>query len=106
MSGKNVSEWTAATFDEATAKGLAMVDFWAPWCGPCRTQGPIFEEVAAEFGDRVAFGKVNIDDDRDLAVRFGVRSIPTLLLLKDGEVVETKVGLTRKEDLQALLNAR
>ncbi len=106
MSATNVSEWTAATFDEATAKGLALVDFWAPWCGPCRAQGPIFEEVAAEFAGRAAFGKVNIDEDRDIAVRFGVRSIPTLVLLRDGEVVETKVGLTRKEDLQALLSAQ
>ncbi len=106
MSGKNVSEWTTETFDEATAKGLAVVDFWAPWCGPCRAQGPIFEEVAAEFGDRAAFGKVNIDQDREIAVRFGVRSIPTLVLLKDGEVVETRVGLTRKADLQALLGAQ
>jgi len=102
MSGK-VKELTTATFETETAKGLIVVDFWAPWCGPCRTMGPIFEAVAEKVADKATFVKVNIDDSADVAARFGVRSIPTLVVLKDGAEVDTHTGVMRPDDLIAMV---
>ena len=81
-----------------------LVDFWAPWCGPCRAIGPILEELAREYGDRVNVVKVNVDDNPETAGQYGVRSIPTLLMIKDGKVKDTSVGLASKNQLAELLN--
>lgn len=82
------------------AKGkVALVDFWAPWCGPCQMQGPIVDELAGEIGDKAVIAKLNVDDNQDIAGQYGVMSIPTLLIFKDGEVVEQMVGVHQKEDL-------
>ena len=92
-----VSSLTEAEFDNAVAKGVCVLDFWAPWCGPCRMQGPIFESVAADFeknGKPVRFYKVNVDEEPALAGRFGVQSIPTLVVTKDGEEAAVRVGVT------------
>ena len=78
-----------------------LVDFWAPWCGPCRMQAPILEALATEASDRVKIAKVNVDEEAELARTYGVASIPTLVLFKNGEAVSKRVGLTRKEDLTA-----
>lgn len=75
-----------------------LVDFWASWCGPCMMQGPVLDEMAGEY-DNIKIGKINIDDQQELAIRFGVMSIPTLMYFKGGERVETLVGLRSKEQL-------
>ena len=96
---------TQSNFDE-TIRGAdrpVLVDFWAPWCGPCRMLGPILEEVAAEHPDDVVVAKVNIDEEMDLASRFGVASIPTMLVFKNGQLVKRTVGLQPKAAVEALL---
>ena len=94
---------TADGFGEATADGVALVDFWAAWCPPCRKQGPIVEKLAADYQGRALIGKMNLDEARDLAGELGVKAIPTLILFKDGEEIQRVVGLTSEKDLRALL---
>ena len=76
-----------------------LVDFWAEWCGPCKTLTPILEELSLELEQKLQVAKVNLDENQDLASKFSIRSIPTLLLFKDGELIDTKVGLLPKNDL-------
>ena len=94
------------TFESAVLKTdrAALVDFWAPWCGPCRAIGPILEELAAQYGEKVNIVKVNVDDNPATASQYGVRSIPTLLLVKNGKVQDTQIGLLSKNQLTALLD--
>ncbi|NPB06296.1 MAG: thioredoxin [Aquificae bacterium] len=80
-----------------------LVDFWAPWCGPCRIIAPIIEELAEEFGDQIKVGKLNTDENPNIAMRYGIRAIPTLILFKNGEVVDTRIGVQPKEALKQMI---
>ena len=92
-----------ATFDATVKQGAVLVDFWAPWCGPCRMQGPILAEVAEQVAGTATVAKVNVDDAPAIAARFGVRSIPTLIVFRDGEVVKQFVGVQQAPVLVAAL---
>lgn len=82
-----------------------LVDFWAPWCGPCLSMAPVIEQIAKEFEGRVKVGKMNVDENKELTARFGIRGIPTLLFFKDGKVVAQEVGFTTKEGLVEKINS-
>ena len=99
-----VKELNSGNFDAETASGLTIVDFWAPWCQPCKMMAPLFGAVAEKLADKAKFAKVNIDESPDIAAKFGVRSIPTLLVLKDGQEADMHVGLMRPDDLITLVN--
>lgn len=92
-------------FEETTKEGVALVDFWAPWCGPCRMLSPVIDELAQEFEGKAKICKVNSDEEQDLAVKFGVRSIPTIIFMKDGEVVDTMIGAASKQAFVDKLNS-
>lgn len=95
---------TAATFEAEIKKHpAALVDFWAEWCGPCRSIAPIIEEIAAEFEGKALVGKVNVDEEKEFSKGFGVMSIPTLIFFKNGKEVERLVGTRPKEELVAEL---
>jgi thioredoxin 1 len=98
-------ELTNENFDATVAEGVTMVDFWAPWCGPCRMIAPVIEELAADFEGKATIAKVNTDEQQDLAVKFGIRSIPSILFFKDGEVVDQMVGAASKEAFAEKINA-
>ena len=83
----------------------AMVDFWAIWCGPCRMVGPVVEELATEYQGKAVIGKVDVDTNQEVAAKYGIRNIPTILFFKDGEVVDKVVGVVPKEQLVEKLNA-
>ena len=96
-------ELTNANFQEKVSKGVAVVDFWASWCGPCKMMAPILDEVAGEYED-VFFGKVNVDDQPALANAFRVNAIPTLVFFKDGQAVQQAVGLQQKTALKSIID--
>lgn len=96
----NPIEITRENFDEVVLKSKVpvLVDFWAPWCGPCRTMGPIVDEIAEETPS-IVVGKINVDDEQELAVKYDVTAIPTLILFKSGAIRNTLVGLHTKQDI-------
>ncbi len=97
--------FTKNNFSSETSSGISLVDFWAEWCGPCRMMSPIIDELAKEYEGKVKVGKVNVDDEMELAEQFGVSSIPTLVILKNGEEVKRFVGLTQKAVLASALDS-
>lgn len=97
---------TDANFDQLLAQGKPMVvDFWATWCGPCRKVGPYIEELAETYGNEAIIGKVDVDENDELAMRFGVRNIPTILFIKNGEVVDKQIGAASKAVFEDKLKA-
>ncbi len=94
-------EFTDANFQEKAldTEGVSVVDFWAEWCGPCRMISPIIEELSKEYDGKVTVGKVNVDHNPEVSMKYGIRSIPTVLILKNGEVVDKQVGVTTKKVL-------
>ena len=102
----SVIELTDATFDKTVHDSdvPVLVDFWAPWCGPCKMIAPIIEEISDEYADKAKICKLNTDDARDSAMEFGISAIPTLILFKGGQVQKKWVGLTSKKDLAAAID--
>ncbi len=99
-------QFTDSNFQEtALSGGVSVVDFWAEWCGPCRLIGPIIDDLATSYEGRVNIGKVNVDENPEISLKYGIRSIPTILIIKDGEVVDKQVGVTTKAALDAKIAA-
>jgi thioredoxin 1 len=107
MAGNETLTFNDKAFDTDVlqAEVPVLVDFWAEWCGPCRQMTPTIDLLATEYNGKVKIGKLNVDDNGQTAMRYNVRSIPTLLLFKNGQVVEQRVGAMGKADLQKILDA-
>ena len=99
-----VAHLDESNFDSQTSKGIALIDFWAPWCGPCKMLGPILEELAAEVGAKALIAKVNVDESPALAQKFNVMSIPAVFIMKDGKQISSMIGLQDKETLLSAIN--
>jgi thioredoxin 1 len=106
MASDKVIELTDANFQgEVMGEGVvALVDFWAEWCMPCRMLGPTIDELADDFAGRIKVGKVDTDANRDISIKFGISAIPTVILLKDGQIAKKFVGLQQKRDLKAAID--
>ena len=105
MASPQIVHLTDDSFDETikNAQGPVLVDFWAAWCGPCKTIAPHLDELAGEVAGKATVAKVNVDDNGDLSARFGIRNIPTLVIFKDGRVVDQIIGALSKEEIRSRL---
>ena len=106
MAAENVQTFTDGNFDDSVLKSAppVMVDFWAEWCGPCKRLGPTVDALASEYAGKVTVGKMNIDENPKVPEIYHIRGIPTILIFKGGQVVESVVGLAQKEDLKKVLD--
>jgi len=102
---QNVVELTDANWESEVINSSVpvLVDFWAPWCGPCRIIAPIVEKLASEFNGQVKVGKLNTDDNPGVSMRYGIRAIPTIMMFKGGEVVDTRVGVQPEDSLRKMI---
>ena len=98
-------ELTKDSFEETIREGVTLIDFWAPWCGPCRMITPVIEELAEEYEGKAKICKVNTDEEQEIAIQFGIRSIPTILFFKDGELVDQMIGAAGKDVFSQKLDA-
>jgi thioredoxin len=107
MASINTFTFTDASFDKEVLNSdtPVLVDFWAEWCGPCRMMGPTVDQVASDYSGKVKVGKLDVDSNQQTAARYGIRGIPTLLLFKDGKIVEQKVGAIGKPEFQKMLDS-
>ncbi len=99
----NAVALTASNFSEKTANGVCIVDFWASWCGPCMMLAPVIDELAADFAGRAEVYKVNVDEQSELAAKFGIMSIPTVIVFRNGEVFDKSLGVVPKDSLAAII---
>ena len=104
MASDKVKTFTDSNFGDETSKGLVLVDFWAEWCAPCRRLAPTVDAIASDYDGRVTVAKMNVDENPEVPGNYAIRGIPTLLLFKDGQVVEQRVGAVGKSDLQKMLD--
>lgn len=104
----NIVALTEASFEKTINQATkpVLVDFWAEWCGPCKMVAPILEEIAQEYSDRIVIAKLNVEENPNIAPKFGIRGIPTLLIFKNGEVVSTQVGALSKAQLKGFIEAQ
>ncbi|NLI57884.1 MAG: thioredoxin [Clostridium sp.] len=106
MENGKVLTLTRENFDQevVNSSNTVLVDFWAPWCGPCRAVGPLIDELAEEYDGKAKIAKLNVDDEGELAAKFKIMSIPTIMIFKNGEVVEKLIGARSKSELSELIN--
>jgi len=104
MASEKVKTFTDNNFDDETSKGVVLVDFWAEWCGPCRRLAPTVDALANDYDGKVTVGKLNVDENPNTSARFSIRGIPTILIFKGGEIVESVVGLADKDHLKTLID--
>ncbi len=107
MASENILSLDSGNFDQEVLKAETpvLVDFWAEWCGPCKMLAPVLDDLASHYGEKLKIGKVNIDTDQDLSLKYGIQSIPTLLVFKNGEVCQQHVGLKSKAALTESLDS-
>jgi len=107
MSGPNIIHVTDASFetDVLNSNVPVLVDYWAEWCGPCRMIAPILEELSGDYSGKLTIAKLNIDENREITSKYGIRGIPTLMIFKDGDVAGTKVGALSKSQLSAFIDS-
>ncbi|NWF66934.1 MAG: thioredoxin [Campylobacterales bacterium] len=98
-------ELNSSNFESTVANGVSLVDFWAPWCGPCRMIAPVIDELAGEYAGKANICKVNTDEEGDLAARFGIRSIPTIIFMKNGQIVDQMIGAASKDMFKQKLDS-
>ena len=105
MASEAIVELNDSSFDTEVINSdkPVLVDFWAPWCGPCKALAPVIDEISTDFADKVKVGKVNVDDNPEISMKFGIRSIPTLIVFKDGEVLDQIIGAVPKSEIEKAL---